>query len=109
MNKETLFGSLDELSQKWKALEKIVATGPSLADESSRLSVQRHGSTMRLCFNGRPLTECSTTEKIEAADPEVLAAFYSLYKSYYGSLQNQIENAIELVTEWTSKFEALGK
>lgn len=58
---------LDRLTAGWAAVEAQLARGPSLTPADLKLTIMRCGGVMRLCYDGRPIAECSVEEKIAAA------------------------------------------
>lgn len=65
MNEAEMYRKLDRLSELWKTLEERLK-GTTV--ESRPLSLSRQdGGKVRLCYNGKPVAECTAEEKIAAA------------------------------------------
>lgn len=65
MSDATYYARIDELNELWKRLEARVCTVP-IEEPGLDLSVARHGEKIRLLYKGRPISECTAVEKVEA-------------------------------------------
>lgn len=59
--------ALNQLNQLWRDLETKLK-GIPLKKSDFALSIERYGDLMRLCYNGKPITDCKAVEKVEAVD-----------------------------------------
>ncbi len=94
-----MFEAADTLMELWKVIEKeALAYYPLPMEETDGLTVQRYGANMRLVYNGRPLSECSLQEKINASkDLDNLSERLRVYKH---SKKEAIEAAIQKLEAW---------
>ncbi len=64
--KTELFRLVDQIMDRWIELEKMLCEG-ELKFDGFPLSIERVNGKMRICYNGRPIAECKSSEKVEAA------------------------------------------
>ena len=64
---QELYASIDTLNAAFINLESKLK-GITIKREGLRLSFERHGDRMRLCWDGKPICECKAEEKVDAAE-----------------------------------------
>lgn len=64
---QALYASIDALNAVLIVLESKLK-GITIKQDGLRLSIERYGDQMRLCWDGKPICECKAEEKIEAAE-----------------------------------------
>ena len=67
MQTEALYEAVDGLNELWTKIESHLK-GITVKKEGLRLSVERVGEKMRLCFDGKPVCEHKADAKVEAVD-----------------------------------------
>lgn len=99
-----IFAFLDMIVRDWKEIEDALDKTP-LKRKGQPISIERYGDKMRLCYNGRPLGECKTSEKIEAV--RHLSQFYQDYIDFHSTIAEEARIASAHIASWVGLFQKL--
>lgn len=94
----------NKLQAKWERLEEMLC-GIIVSDPSCKLSTVRVSGRVRLCYQGRPMAECSTTEKVEAT--EEIEKFVQIWRRRQETLDREVKEANEVMDATLNKLQVL--
>lgn len=60
-----LYAEMNQISQLWREVEQRLQ-GPELKLPDAKLTLERVGEGVRICWCGKPINDCKAVEKIEA-------------------------------------------
>ncbi len=98
--KTTLYELVDQIHDKWRVLEAQL-TGVEVKATGCPLTVERIGDRMRICWNGKPVTDCKTATKIEAVF--FLEALKEKIDKQDEALILRAKSALEILEKWVKK------
>lgn len=98
--KATLYELVDKIHDKWKALESQL-TGVEVKSTGCPLTIERVGDRMRICWNGKPVTDCKTNTKIEAVF--FLEQLKEKIDEQDEALIGRAKSALEILEKWVKK------
>lgn len=88
---EAYYAKINELNELWKKLEERVNSVP-VEESGLDLSVARYGEKIRLLYKGRPLSDCTAVEKVEA-----VGLVPSLERAQQTAIQERMAKAADAV------------
>lgn len=97
-----VYEEVSRLMQLWSLLEDKLKK-IEIIDSSSPLSLVRHGSKMRLCYIGKPISECTIEDKIEATIH--VAKFMYVYSLLESDMLKKIEQGCKEVEKCIKSLE----
>jgi hypothetical protein len=98
--KTELYELIDQIVSLWEKVESKLG-GVELDPEECDLSMKRVGEHMKLCYRGRPLTQCKATEKIDAVFH--LDRFCESLQERDAAMMARAREALSKLQEWVTK------
>lgn len=103
---QELYTAIDKLNIAFDNLE-LKLKGVTIKRDGLRLSFERYGSgnrMMRLCWDGKPLSECKAEEKVDAAEQieALLATRNEIVKTLTVRARVAAENLTKIVKSFSN-------
>lgn len=95
------FIDIERINKSWAYIEERVKKHP-FEVTGFPLSIQRVGRAIRVCYNGRPISECKAEEKVAAT--QYLEEFLMHYETTKTNLAQQANVAAALLESYSGKF-----
>lgn len=96
-----LWELMNFLKEQFAEAEKKLAHLP-VTVEGCNLSIKRHGQHMRIFYEDKPLTDCSVTNQIAAA--QQMETLRQAVEANAASLRKEAEKAVKLMDEVLNKL-----